>query len=107
WMMKVLLGRYHIDESNIFVTSTLMDFTCLWQIVNHAEFKNYQHKLSSPVQPLALALPTVNDESESLNLLKYLQKNDVLLHHPFNDFKYVLELLEQAAEDAGVLAIKI
>lgn len=107
WMMKILLGRYHIDESNIFVTPTLMDFTCLWQIVNHPEFKNYQHKLASPVRPLALAIPTNNEESESLNLLKYLQKNDVLLHHPFNDFKYVLELLEQAAEDAGVLAIKI
>jgi len=105
WMMKVLLGRYHIDESNIFITSTLMDFTCLWQIVNHPEFKNYQHKLSPPVQPLALAIPSSGDES--FNLLKYLQKNDVLLHHPFNDFKYVLELLEQAAEDSGVLAIKI
>ena len=104
WMMKILLGRYHIDESNIFVNPTLMDFTCLWQIVNHAEFKNYQHKLSPPVQPLALAIPTGD---ESFNLLKYLQKNDVLLHHPFNDFKYVMELLEQAAEDSGVLAIKI
>jgi len=102
WMMKILLERYMIDESNIFVNSSLMDFTCLWQIVNHPEFKDFQHKLAPPVNPLAF--PTID---ESFNLLKYLQKNDVLLHHPFNDFKYVVEMLEQAAEDSGVLAIKI
>ncbi|MBC7451867.1 MAG: polyphosphate kinase 1, partial [Cytophagales bacterium] len=102
WMMKILMERYKIDESNIFLNSSLMDFTCLWQIVNHPDFKEYQHKLLPPVNPLAF--PTID---ESFNLLKYLQKNDVLLHHPFNDFKYVIELLEQAAEDSGVLAIKI
>jgi polyphosphate kinase len=104
WMIKLLMGRYQIDESNIFTTASLMDYTCLWQIVNHTEFKNQQHKLSAPVMPLAFATP-IGDEP--LDLIKYLQKNDVLLHHPFNDFKYVLELLEQAAEDVGVLAIKI
>jgi polyphosphate kinase len=102
WMMKILSGRYHIDESNIYVNASLMDYTCLWQIVNHPEFKNYQHKLLPPVSPLAIP-----SSDESFDILKYLQKNDVLLHHPFNDFKYVLELLEQAAEDPGVLAIKI
>ncbi len=102
WMMKILSGRYHIDESNVYVNSSLMDFTCLWQIVNHPEFKNYQHKLPPPVSPLAIP-----SSDESFDILKFLQKNDVLLHHPFNDFKYVLELLEQAAEDPGVLAIKI
>jgi polyphosphate kinase len=104
WMMKILQERYHIDESNIFINSSLMDFTCLWQIVNHPEFKNYLHKIAPPVLPLALLNPA---GGESLNLLKYLRKHDVLLHHPFNDFKYVVELLEQAAEDPGVLAIKI
>lgn len=104
WMMKILLERYQIDDCNIFINSSLMDFTCLWQIVNHPEFKSYLHKLAPPVQPLALLNPA---GGESLNLLKYLQKHDVLLHHPFNDFKYVVELLEQAAEDPGVLAIKI
>ena len=36
------MERYKIDESNIFLNSSLMDFTCLWQIVNHPEFKEYQ-----------------------------------------------------------------
>jgi polyphosphate kinase len=102
WMMKILLDRYLLDESDIFVNFSLMDFTCLWQIVNHPDFKEFQHKLPPPVNPLAF--PTID---ESFDLLKYLKKNDVFLHHPFNDFRYVVELLEQAAEDPGVLAIKI
>jgi polyphosphate kinase len=35
-----------------------------------------------------------------------VRERDVLLHHPFHAFEAVLRLLEEAAEDPGVLAIK-
>lgn len=36
-----------------------------------------------------------------------LQKGDMLLHHPFDSFEPVLNLVESAASDAGVVAIKM
>ncbi len=43
-------------------------------------------------------------ESELWDLLK---ERDVLLHHPYDSFEPVIRLLNQAAEDPGVLAIKM
>jgi polyphosphate kinase len=39
-------------------------------------------------------------------MFKRLREGDMLLHHPFDSFAPVLELLRQAAEDPEVLAIK-
>ena len=36
-----------------------------------------------------------------------LQRGDVLLHHPFDSFEPVLNLIESAASDPGVVAIKM
>ena len=40
------------------------------------------------------------------NLFERVAEGDVLLHHPFDGFGPVLELLKQAADDPNVLAIK-
>ncbi len=40
------------------------------------------------------------------NIFDYLRRRDVLLHHPFESFEPVIRLLEQAATDASVLAIR-
>ncbi|MBO7941659.1 hypothetical protein JTP77_038060, partial [Streptomyces sp. S9] len=39
-------------------------------------------------------------------LFDTVAEGDMLLHHPFDSFAPVLELLRQAAEDPNVLAIK-
>ena len=40
------------------------------------------------------------------NLFDAISKNDILLHHPFQSFAPVAELIKQAANDPAVLAIK-
>ncbi len=40
------------------------------------------------------------------DLFKVMRRRDVLLHHPFESFAPVIELLRQAAHDPDVLAIK-
>lgn len=40
------------------------------------------------------------------DMFKVIRKNDVLLHHPFQSFKPVIDLIQQAAADPKVVAIK-
>ncbi|MCS6822881.1 MAG: polyphosphate kinase 1 [Cytophagaceae bacterium] len=101
WMMKILKERYEIDNLNVFENSSIIDYTCLWQIINHDEFKDNLFVAPVPVKPISF--PTYDEEDP----FEYLKKNDVLLHQPYNSMQLVLDLLERAAEDPNVLAIKI
>ncbi|MBW8051794.1 MAG: polyphosphate kinase 1 [Cytophagales bacterium] len=115
WMLDLLKQRFEIDNDNVFIimgrdainrVSThndeyLFDFTSLSQVFNHDEFKD---KLPAPTAPV---LPLSFGGKENGNVYEYLKDRDILLHHPYNSIEPVITLLEQAAEDPNVLAIKI
>lgn len=101
WMMKTLKQRWELDDDNIFVAERLIDFTGLWQIVNHQEFKDQIPGIRPPVPPISL------DGDKNTDIFEVLRNRDILLHHPYNSIEPVLRLLEQAAEDPNVLSIKL
>ncbi len=102
YMMKVLKQRWELDFDNVFINRNLIDYTGLWQIIGHPEFRNRRTITPAPVSPVSCK--TVVREGE---LFEYLKHHDMLLHHPYNSIEPVLQLLEQAAEDPYVLAIKL
>ena len=55
-------------------------------------------------QPFTPGLPRALERSS--DLLAAIRQQDILLHHPFQSFNPVLELLEEAASDPDVVAIK-
>jgi polyphosphate kinase len=102
FMMKVLKARWEIDYDNIFICPNLIDFTCVWQIIKHPDFKElipFQH---SPVPPVSYP-----KSLDRVDMFEVLKQKDILLHHPYNNMEPLLLLLEQAAEDPGVLSIKM
>lgn len=101
WMLEMMLKRWKIDKNGIFHSDHLLDFTAFWQIIKHPEFKSKQPIQKPPVPALGLTSQTPE------NIIEAMNQGDILLHHPYNNFEPVLQLLEQAAEDPQVLAIKI
>lgn len=103
WLMKQLMKRYEIEEENVMVTpgGALIDYTCMWQIVNHHEFDQYKPLKPNPVPPMSMTDVLQQD------MFKILKNRDILLHHPYNTIEPLLDLMEQAAEDPSVLSIKL
>jgi len=99
WLLQVLKDRWDIDEYNIIKTEGLLDLTSLWQIIKNPEFKNFLYSAPAPVSPLSF--------TGASDIFDYLKNNDVFLHHPYNNMELFVNLLEEAATDPYVLAIKI
>jgi polyphosphate kinase len=102
WLLNLLKKRWEIDDYNVFTCAHLLDFTCLWQIIKHPEFAQLAPTPPAPVPPLGLSHLQITE-----NIFETIKEGDVMLHHPYNNFEPVLQLLEDAAEDPNVLAIKL
>lgn len=101
WLIRTLKERWEIDSHNVFPIQTLTDLTCLWQIVKHKKFQRYLPKTPPPIQPVAF------QDGKADSMFEVIRKNDIFLHHPYHSFDPVIELVEQAANDPNVLAIKM
>ena len=101
FLLGEMLKRWSLEKSDIFVKQAILDFTSFWQILKHSEFKG-QMAINPPVvPPLGLKPIQIGD------IFDTMKGGDILLHHPYNNFEPVIQLLEQAADDPNVLAIKI
>ena len=70
----------------------------LWDVYERVGRSDLRDELFQPVLHPAF--------KESDDIFQSIAQGDVLLHHPYESYEPVLELLEQSARDASVLAIK-
>jgi polyphosphate kinase len=101
WLLNMLKKKWELDDLNIFESKSLLDFSAFWQIIGNPEFKDDMPRPHAPVTPIGYNREKADD------IFEVIKQRDLLLHHPYNNFEPVLQLLEQAAEDPNVLAIKI
>ncbi len=103
WLKSALMNRWDLSEEDIFEKphGDLMDYTALWQIVNHDEFKASQPK------PLKQSMPLLYPDDGDDDIFEVLKSRDILMHHPYNNMDLLIDLLEKSADDPGVLSIKL
>lgn len=95
---KWLTGWLGVRNEDIYEIDGMLDATALWQLAGLDGFD----KLRSPDWPPQPPRDLIGCD----DLWEAVQDHDVLLFHPYESFDPVVQLLEQAAADPDVLAIK-
>ncbi|MDD5371973.1 MAG: RNA degradosome polyphosphate kinase [Sulfurimonas sp.] len=89
----------NVYRDDIFRFHTFINLSSLWQIVTN---KKFAHLLVEPYQPRNLP-PLDNIE----NIFSTLEKQDIVLMHPYESFDPVVQLIQAAAKDPDVVSIKM
>ena len=96
---KFLLETFKLTETDLYRLPGPINFLHLEPLFGSDAFPRLRDR---PFQPaLPKALPVTAD------IFEVMRKQDVLLHHPYESFQSVVDLLERAAADPQVLAIKM
>ena len=89
----------NVYKDDIYRFHTFLNLSSLWQIVGN---KDFAHLLLPPFKPKVLP-PFDCDES----IFSTLEKQDVLLYHPYESFEPVVKLIQVSAKDPDVVSIKM
>jgi len=89
----------NVYKDDIYKFHTFLNLSSLWQIVGN---KRFAHLLSAPFKPKILP-PLDNSE----NIFATLEKQDILLYHPYESFEPVVKFIQTAAKDPDVVSIKM
>ena len=89
----------NVYKDDIYIFHTFLNLSSLWQIVGN---KDFAHLLLPPFKPKNLP-PFDSNE----NIFTTLEKQDVLLYHPYESFEPVVRLIQSASKDPDVVAIKM
>ena len=89
----------NVYKDDIYTFHTFLNLSSLWQIVGNRDFA---HLLLPPFKPKLL--PPF-DTSE--DIFTTLEKQDVLMYHPYESFEPVVKLIQVAAKDPDVVSIKM
>lgn len=89
----------NVYKDDIYRFQTYLNLGSLWQVVGN---KDFAHLTSPSFKPRNLP-PLGTDE----NLYATLDKQDLLLFHPFESFEPVVRLIQIAAKDPDVVSIRM
>jgi polyphosphate kinase len=89
----------NVYKDDIYRFQTYLNLGSLWQVVGN---KDFAHLTSPSFKPRNLP-PLDTDES----LYATLDKQDLLLFHPFESFEPVVRLIQTAAKDPDVVSIRM
>jgi polyphosphate kinase len=99
-MAQFLLDRFELDRAQLYRVNgpvNLHRLDALHGLVDRADLK---------YRPFAPRVPT-SLQAKDADVFELLRRGDVLLHHPFESFAPVIELVRRAAADPGVVAVKM
>ena len=97
-LLKILKKELHIKNDDIYKINCPLDLTFLMKMYGMDGFDHLRAPKHVPA-----AVPGLHGD---YNIFDEIAKGDILLHHPYQSFDPVVKLIQKAAVDPQVLAIK-
>ncbi|MRR51390.1 MAG: polyphosphate kinase 1, partial [Rhodocyclaceae bacterium] len=98
-MTDFLMQQFNLDRTDVYRVPGIVN---LVRLISVPDKVNRPDLMFPPFLP---GLPKVL--TKRFDIFTAMRKQDILLHHPFQSFAPVIQLLEQAADDPQVVAIKM
>ncbi len=98
-VLRVLVDALELTEPDLFPIKGHIAFSDLMQLYAEVDVAELKDPPFTPQRVPAL-------EAEP-SMFAAIRRADVLVHHPYQTFDYVVRLLAEAADDPAVLAIKV
>lgn len=98
-LLKFLTTHLELDELDIYNYDIPLNLGTLWEVVTQAALAHLTLPIYSPkiLPPLA----------ENKNLFKAIEKQDILLYHPYESFDPVVRFIQESAKDPDTLSIRM
>jgi polyphosphate kinase len=97
-LIESLRSRLELSSDDVYLIPGPLDLRVLFPLTDLPGFDELR---DPPLQPADVLVAAEQDD-----LFSILDRRDVLLHHPYDCYDPVIALLDQAADDPDVLAIK-
>ena len=98
-MSEFLLQQFELKPEDLFRVKGPVNLVRLMRIPDQVARDDLKFAPFAPGMPVLL-------QKKGADMFKVLRKNDVLLHHPYQSFKSVIDFIQQASADPSVVAIK-
>lgn len=96
---NLLLEFFQLTEADLYTLDGPLSMTHLAPLMANDAFAKLKDRVFQPTRDPALP--------PHADIFEAMRKQDILLHHPYESYDPVVELVESAAQDPLVLAIKI
>lgn len=93
-----LLHQFGLPDAALYKVNGPVNLVRLNQLIDQADAPKLRFPAYEPAWPAGL--------QRSVPIFEQLRQRDVLLHHPFESFEPVVQMLREAVYDPAVLAIK-
>ena len=94
-LIEMLKDFLEIHKRDIYLIDGPLDLTFLFKLYSYPGYDQYKFK---PYKAKTFAYEG--------SIFDWLKREDIFLHHPYDDFDLVVKFIEEAAKDPEVLAIK-
>jgi len=98
-MTDFLLQQFGLDRSDLYRVPGIVNLVRLMSVPDRVDRPDLMYAPFQPGLPKVLA--------KRYDIFASIRRQDILMHHPFQSFSPVIQLLQQASEDPQVVAIKM
>lgn len=98
-LREFLIKRLNMSMQDVYTVPHHLDLRSFMDIVGVKGFDNLRYQKWNPCHPRELP--------EDISIWEAIQRKDILLHHPYESFDPIINIITRAAEDPDVLTIKM